>query len=77
MLPSNLSGPWYDDPGTQSLIDMKNELSRSQTATGLLIAGLVVAISILITSVTSAVALSQSIPTANLLISWLITPLKL
>lgn len=44
---------------------MKNELSRSQRATGLIIAGFVAAISSLITAVTAAMALSQSIHTAQ------------
>lgn len=44
---------------------MKNELSRSWRAIGLIIAGSVADISILITAVTAAVALSQSIHTAQ------------
>lgn len=44
---------------------MKNELSRSQRTTGLIIAGLVAAISSLITAVTASMALSQSIHTAQ------------
>lgn len=64
MLPSNLSELWYDDPGTQALIEIRNELS-SWRAVGLIIAWLVAAISILITTVTAAMALSQTIHTAQ------------
>jgi fluoride ion exporter CrcB/FEX len=54
-------GPWYHDRGLQVVKEIKSLLVREKRFVGLLIAGIVAAITAIATMSAAAVALSQSI----------------
>jgi hypothetical protein len=58
-------GPWYHDRGLQVVKEIKSLLVREKRFVGLLIAGIVAAITAIATMATAAVALSQSIQNAH------------
>jgi fluoride ion exporter CrcB/FEX len=65
LLPTNFTGQWYHDRGLQVVKDIKSLLVRDKRCVGLLIAGIVAAITAIATMATAAVALSQSIENAH------------
>jgi hypothetical protein len=65
LLPTNFMGPWYHDRGLQVVKEIKSLLVREKRFVGLLIAGIVAAITAIATMATAAVALSQSIQNAH------------
>jgi hypothetical protein len=60
LLPTNFTGPWYHDKGLQVIKKVKSLLVREKRVIGLIIAGIVAAITAITTMATAAVALSQS-----------------
>jgi predicted membrane-bound spermidine synthase len=64
LVPTNFTGPWYHDRGLQVVKEIRSLLVREQRFVGLLIAGIVAAITAIATMATAAVALSQSIQNA-------------
>jgi hypothetical protein len=62
---TNFTGQWYHDRGLQVVKEIKSLLVREKRFVGLLIAGIVAAITAIATMATAAVALSQSIQNAH------------
>jgi hypothetical protein len=65
LVPTNFMGSWYHDRGLQVVKEIKSLLVREERFVGLLIAGIVAAITAIATMATAAVALSQSIQNAH------------
>jgi hypothetical protein len=65
LVPTNFTGSWYHDRGLQVVKEIKSLLVREKRFVGLLIAGIVAAITAIATMATVAVALSQSIQNAH------------
>jgi hypothetical protein len=65
LVATNFMGPWYHDRGLQVVKEIKSLLVREKRFVGLLIAGIVAAITAIATMNTAAVALSQSIQDAH------------
>jgi hypothetical protein len=65
LVPTNFMGLWYHDRGLQVVKEIKSLLVREKRFVGLLIAGIVAAITAIATMATAVVALSQSIQNAH------------
>jgi hypothetical protein len=65
LIPTNFTGPWYHDRGLQVVKEIKSLLVREKRFVGLLMTGIVAAITAIATMATAAVALSQSIQNAH------------
>lgn len=64
-LPTNITGPWYDDKGLAVLQQAQIQLIRGKRFIGLLIAGITALVTMIATAATAAVALSTGIQTAG------------
>jgi hypothetical protein len=71
VLPVEINGTWYNNPGVQALLEVEKALTRHKRVIGLIIAGVLALVSLIASAVASTVALSQSIQTAHMLIIWL------
>jgi hypothetical protein len=65
LVPTNFTGPWYQDRRLQVIKEIKSLLVREKRFVGLLIAGIVAATPAIATMTAAAVALSQSIQNAH------------
>jgi hypothetical protein len=65
VLPVQINGTWYDNPGVQALLEIEKALTSHKKVIGLIIAGVLILVSLITSVVASSVALSQSIQTAH------------
>lgn len=65
MLPVNISKPWYSNPGLELWDRVQNALSRPRRELGLLILGIVSLITIIATTVTASISLTQAVQAAD------------
>jgi hypothetical protein len=65
MLPVQINGTCYDNPGVQALLEIQKDLTRHKRVIGLIIAGVLALVSLIASVVASTVTLSQSIQTAH------------
>ena len=65
MLPVNVSEEWYEEKGLQVLRELERALACHKRGVGIIITGIIAFISILVTVVTSATALTQTVQTAG------------
>jgi hypothetical protein len=65
VLPVEINGTWYNNPGVQALLEVEKALTRHKRVIGLIIAGVLALVSLIASAVASTVALSQSIQTAH------------
>lgn len=65
MLPVNVSHPWYNDRGLQTVKLATELLLRGKRFIGLLIAGVIALVTVIAGTIAAAVSLSQSVHTAH------------
>jgi hypothetical protein len=65
MLPVQINGTWYNNPGVQALLEIEKVLTRHKRVIGFIIAGVLALMSLIASAVASTVGLSQSIQTAH------------
>jgi hypothetical protein len=65
LIPTNFTSPWYHGKGLQVIKEVKSLLMREKRVIGLIIIGIVAAITSVATMATAAVALSQSIQNSH------------
>ena len=65
MLPVNVTGPWYPNYGMQLALEISKRLRRTKRFLGLLIAGLIAAVTVIACATVSVISLRESAQTAS------------
>ncbi|XP_053057627.1 endogenous retrovirus group K member 18 Env polyprotein-like [Acinonyx jubatus] len=65
MLPVNVTGPWYPNYGMQLALEISKRLCRTRRFLGLLIAGLIAAVTVIASATVSVISLHESAQTAS------------
>ncbi|XP_042791752.1 endogenous retrovirus group K member 6 Env polyprotein-like [Panthera leo] len=65
MLPVHVTGPWYPNYGMQLALEISKRLRRTKRFLGLLIAGLIAAVTVIASATVSVISLHESAQTAS------------